>query len=155
MRPNGGHTRLLVPVIGTVVLSFVSALFNQSRAILYLPLLISLNFGASFAYSLLRPPSIVEIFATTYSSVLSAEAVRYCRLVTGIWVGFFAFNATIAGLTACCSSLETWSLYNGLISYCLLGLLFVGELCYRYWRFRRYVGAPTDAFFKRIFPPKE
>jgi uncharacterized membrane protein len=149
------RARLLFPLIGTLLLSVISALLNQPSAILYLPLLITINFGLSFGYSLVHPPSIVEVFARMMSNDLSEEAVRYCRLVTWVWVIFFALNATVAGFTACCTALEVWSLYNGVISYCVFGLLFAAELCYRSWRFRRYVGSPTDFLFKRIFPPKE
>jgi len=155
LQPLRYQTRLLFPLIGTLLLSLLSALWNQSSAILYLPFLIAINFGLSFGYSLWHPPSIVEVFARMRSNDLSVEAVRYCRLVTWVWVIFFTLNATVAGFTACCTSLEVWSLYNGLISYCVVGVLFTAELCYRYWRFRRYVGAPTDFLFKRIFPPKE
>lgn len=149
------RARLLFPLIGTLLLSAISALLNQPSALLYLPLLIAINFGLSFGYSLVHPPSIVEVFARMMSNDLSEEAVRYCRLVTWVWVIFFALNATVAGFTACCTALEVWSLYNGVISYCVFGLLFAAELCYRSWRFRRYVGSPTDFLFKRIFPPKE
>lgn len=154
-QPTPYQTRLLFPLIGTLMLCSISVLLNQSNAILYLPFFISTSLGLSFVYSLLHPPSIVEVFARMMSNDLSEEAVRYCRLVTGVWVVFFVLNATVAGLTACCAALEVWSLYNGFISYCVIGLLFTAELCYRYWRFRRYVGAPTDFLFKRIFPPKE
>jgi len=155
LQPHRYHARLLFPVIGTLILCLISALLNQSNAILYLPLFISTNLGLSFGYSLLHPPSMVEVFAKMSTNDLSEEAIRYCRLITQIWVVFFALNATIAGLTACCAKLETWSLYNGFISYCVIGVLFMTELCYRSWRFRRYVGSPTDSFFRRIFPPKE
>lgn len=155
LRPHRYHARLLFPIIGTLILCLISALLNQSNAILYLPFFISTNLGLSFAYSLWHPPSIVEVFAKMSANDLSDEAIRYCRLITQIWVVFFALNATIAGFTACCAALEVWSFYNGFIAYCAIGLLFTAELCYRYWRFRRYVGLPTDFFFKRIFPPKE
>lgn len=155
MQPARHQLRLLFPVLGTLTLCVLSALLNQSSALLYLPFLISVNLGLSFGYSLLYPPSMVEMFAKMNTSDLSEEAIRYCRLITLIWVVFFVCNATIASLTACCADLAVWSLYNGFIAYCAIGLLFTAELCYRYWRFRRYVGLPADVFFKRIFPPKE
>jgi uncharacterized membrane protein len=154
LRPFRYQTRLLVPLVGTLLLSLFSAFWNQSHAILYLPFLIAINFGLSFGYSLWHPPSMVEVFARMRSEDLTEEAVRYCRLVTGAWMVFFVINATLAGFTACCTSLATWSLYNGLISYGIVGVLFTVELFYRYWRFRRYVGSPTDFLFKRIFPPR-
>ena len=144
MQPGRHQLRLLFPVLGTLTLCVLSALLNQSSVLLYLPFLISINLGLSFSYSLVYPPSMVEVFAKMSTSDLSEETIRYCRLITLIWVVFFICNATIASLTACCADLKVWSLYNGFIAYCAIGLLFTAELFYRYWRFRRYVGLPTD-----------
>jgi uncharacterized membrane protein len=148
--------RLLAPVSGVMLLCLISAFLNRSHFMLYLPALISVNLLLSFGYTLFRPPSMVAIFAQRATAItFNDEQLRYCRLVTLIWVIFFVFNGTAAGLTACCAALEVWSLYNGLIAYGAMGLLFTGELFYRHWRFRRYVGLPTDAFFKKLFPPRE
>ena len=62
---------------------------------------------------------------------LPEAGVRYTRTVTWVWCGFFAVNAGIALWTALATSLETWALYNGLISYGLMGLLLGGELLVR------------------------
>ena len=154
---RGGQyrSRLLFPVIGTVLLCLISAVLNHLSALLYLPFFISLNLCLTFSYSLLHPPSMIEVFARMSTDTLPDEAIWYCRLVTQIWVGFFVLNGSLAGLSACCAPLAVWSVYNGLIAYCGVGILFSLELCYRYWRFRHYTGAPTDFLFKRIFPPKE
>jgi uncharacterized membrane protein len=40
-------------------------------------------------------------------------------------------NGLIACYTAFFTSLETWTLYNGLIAYILMGLLFAGEYVVR------------------------
>ncbi|MDH3602368.1 MAG: hypothetical protein OEU26_22365 [Candidatus Tectomicrobia bacterium] len=148
--------RLLAPVIGVMLLCLISAFLNRSHFMLYLPVLISVNLLISFGYTLFQPPSMVAIFAQRATAMtFNEEQLRYCRQVTLIWVIFFVFNGTVAGLTACCAALEVWSLYNGLIAYGAMGLLFATELFYRHWRFRRYVGLPTDAFFKKLFPPRE
>jgi uncharacterized membrane protein len=151
------HThRLLAPVIGVMLLCLSSAFLNRFHIMLYLPVFISVNLIISFSYTLFRPPSMVAIFAYRATGLtFDDERLRYCRLVTLIWVIFFVFNGTVAGLTACCATLEVWSLYNGLIAYGAVGLLFTAELFYRYWRFRCYVGLPTDAFFIKLFPPRE
>ena len=36
-----------------------------------------------------------------------------------------------------------------------VGALFIGEFFYRHWRYRRYVGLPTDRFMMKLFPPLE
>jgi hypothetical protein len=51
--------------------------------------------------------------------------------------------------------LAIWTLYTGIVSYLLLGTLFACEYVYRHWRFRRYVGAPTDVVLKWFFPPRD
>ncbi len=149
------NTRFLLPTIGIGALCLLSAFLNESQFMLYSPVLISASFFFTFGYSLFFPPSTVEIFARMSTTYLSQNEIDYCRIVTLIWVIFFAVNGTLAGLTACCMMLELWSLYNGFIAYMAMGLLFAAELCYRYWRFRRYVGLPTDFLFKKLFPPRE
>jgi uncharacterized membrane protein len=109
----------------------------------------------SFGYTLLYPPSIIEVFASMVIPERSPEEIAYCRRVTMMWVIFFICNGALAFFTACCASLDVWSLYNGLISYVLIAILFTVELCCRYRRFRRYAGLRTDFIFKRLFPPRE
>ncbi len=62
---------------------------------------------------------------------LDEKGVRYTRKVTIVWIGFFIFNAAIASWTVAYGTLEQWTLYNGLISYCLIGLLLGGEYLVR------------------------
>ena len=93
-----------------------------------------------------RPPSMLSCIIGAY---------RTCRRVTLIWVYFLGVNGVVAYYTACCTcSYAIWSLYNGLFTYVGIGLLFVVELSYRSWRFRRYTGLSTDFIFKKLFPPK-
>ena len=40
---------------------------------------------------------------------------------------FFALNGAVALITALWASAATWSLYNGVIAYLLMGVLFAGE----------------------------
>ncbi|MCZ6874723.1 MAG: hypothetical protein O7G88_14530, partial [bacterium] len=131
------------------------AFMNHPKFMLYLPVLFSISFFIAFAYTLLYPPSMIEIFASTVIPQQSDEEIAYCRRVTIVWVVFFIFNGTMALFTACCASLGLWSLYNGLISYVIMGALFIAELCFRYWRFRQYVGLRTDFIFKKLFPPRQ
>ena len=58
-------------------------------------------------------------------------AVPYMRRLTMIWTVFFALNACIAAWLAWQGSLAEWTLYNGCISYLLIGLLVVVEYLYR------------------------
>jgi uncharacterized membrane protein len=55
------------------------------------------------------------------------------RKVTMVWLYFFVVNAGISAGTAIWGSLEAWTLYNGLISYLLIGSIFTGEFAVRYF----------------------
>ena len=52
------------------------------------------------------------------------SGVAYTRRVTQVWCGFFVLNGALALATALWMSDRAWALYNGLIAYGLIGLLF-------------------------------
>jgi len=83
---------------------------------------------------------------------LTEDDSRYCRRVTLVWSAFFLVNGGIA--LALLGTTRAWALYTGFYAYLGVGLLFSAEYAYRQWRFRRYLGAPTDVLFRRLFPPR-
>ena len=93
-----------------------------------------------FAYSLISPPSMVERFARLREPELPASAIGYTQRVTQVWCIFFAANGVIALITALWASSATWTLYNGLIAYLIMGLLFAGEYLVR-GHFKRQLNA--------------
>jgi uncharacterized membrane protein len=95
------------------------------------PVLVNLAFLAAFAWSLASPPSMVERMARLTEPDLPPSGVAYTRTVTQVWCGFFIVNGSIALGTALWASDAVWSLYNGVIAYALMGLLFAGEYLVR------------------------
>jgi len=95
------------------------------------PVAVSLAVAAVFALSLCFPPSIIERIARVTEPDLPPAGVIYTRRVTAVWVGFLLLNAGISTATALCGSLELWALWNGLLSYLAMGLLFAGEFLVR------------------------
>jgi uncharacterized membrane protein len=93
--------------------------------------LVNLVMLGLFSWTLLSPPSLIERLARLKEPDLPPSGVHYTRRVTQVWCGFFVLNGSIAAYTALYSSLATWTLYNGLISYLLMGLLFGGEFLLR------------------------
>lgn len=73
------------------------------------------------------PPSLVERLARLADPRLPAAAVAYTRNVTRVWCVFFACNALAALATCLRGDLRLWTLYNGAVSYLLIGLLMAGE----------------------------
>jgi uncharacterized membrane protein len=123
--------------LGGTLLLFALALWSNGLLPLKLyPVLVNTAFLAVFTHSLCFPPSIAERFARLREPDLQEPAIRYTRRVTQVWCGFFALNGGVALITALWASPAVWSLYNGVVAYLLMGLLFAGEYCIRR-RFKR------------------
>jgi uncharacterized membrane protein len=123
--------------LGGTLLLFILAVWSNGLLPLKLyPVLVNTVFFSAFAYSLISPPTMIERFARIYEPNLPARAISYTRRVTQVWCIFFVANGAIALMTALWASPATWTLYNGLIAYVLMGLLFAGEYTVR-WHFKR------------------
>lgn len=108
------------------------------------PVVISATLLFTFGSTLFFEPTIIFRFATlTDKSIIGApyenQIKRYCKNVTIIWCCFFIINGSIAIYTTFCCSREVWALYNGGISYCLMGMLFVVEYIIRRLENRKMV----------------
>ena len=91
------------------------------------PVLINLLLLGLFALSLKIGPPLVERLARLREPELPAVAVHYTRQVTKVWALFFLGNGLITVALTLWAPLFWWTLYTGLISYGLIGLLFAGE----------------------------
>ncbi len=118
---------------GAALLAGLSVWGNALLPLKLYPVLVSLVFLFVFGLSLWRPPSAIERLARLTEPDLPPSAVAYTRSVTQLWCGFFVINAAVAGGTALWASNEIWALYTGLVSYLLMGALFVVEWCVRQW----------------------
>jgi uncharacterized membrane protein len=104
---------------------------NELLTLRFYPAIANAAMLLLFLWSLWSPPSVIERLARLQHSDLPPEGVVYTRRVTQVWCGFFIVNGSIALATALFSSVEIWSLYNGLIAYLLMGILFIGEYLVR------------------------
>lgn len=109
----------------------VVTMVNADLAMRVYPVLMSGAMLTAFALSLARPPSMIERFARIMEPDLPDAGVRYTRKVTWVWCGFFVLNGAIALWTALGASVEIWAIYNGLLSYLLMGALLGGEFLVR------------------------
>ncbi|MCV2368072.1 COG4648 family protein [Roseateles oligotrophus] len=112
---------------GALALAGVSALGNAALPLKLYPVLVNTVLLCVFGASLLHPPSAIERLARLREPELDAHGVAYTRRVTQVWCGFFLVNGGIALATGLWASNAQWALYNGLISYLLMGLLLGGE----------------------------
>ena len=121
---------------GTLLLFALTLWVNAPLPLKLYPVLVNAGLLGLFSYSLVVPPTIIERIARARDADLPAAAVLYTRRVTQVWCVFFAVNGIIALITALWTPAVVWTIYNGLIAYVLMGLLFAGEYCVR-WRFKR------------------
>lgn len=117
-------------IIGIVYCAF-AAWRNELDALRLYPVLVNVGMLLLFAWSLHSPPTVIERLARLQHPDLPPEGIIYTKRVTQVWCLFFITNGGIAFITALWASLEMWSLYNGLIAYILMGLLFAGEYIVR------------------------
>lgn len=124
--------------------AFVIALFflmvaclGNGYGLYWYPVLASSLGLVIFAGSLFTKQSIIERIARWREPDLPPEGVRYTRKVTQLWVGYFLFNIAITIYYIWQQNWQMWTLYTGVISYILIGLIFAGEWCYRRWVLKR------------------
>jgi uncharacterized membrane protein len=147
---------LTLPALGALAILILLATRSSDPLYLFLlPALINAALLLTFGASLWKGPPLVEVFARLQAGELSLEEVAYCRGVTKIWCGFFALNCAVIVWLAVEGTPAMWASYTGLISYVLVGILFAAEYVVRHYRFRRYLGAPTDSLLRKFFPPRE
>lgn len=120
--------------VGAALLA-VASVWQQSWVPLKLyPLAVNVVMFALFTLSLFVGKPVVERIARLTEPDLPPEGVAYTRKVTRVWCCFFVVNGALAATTALWASDKIWALYNGLIAYILMGLLFGVE-----WLVRRRV----------------
>ncbi|AFU98593.1 hypothetical protein [Simiduia agarivorans] len=122
--------------LAILVLATLSWVLDSDLGLLLYPVLVNASLFALFFTSLFSAQSLVEKLARIQQPDLPLEAVRYTRIVTQVWCGFFIFNGSIALYTALWADRATWLLYNGLVAYGLMALIAGIE-----WLVRRRVQA--------------
>jgi uncharacterized membrane protein len=124
-------TPMLAPLAVGIVLTAASFIAQRHDWLLFYPVVINFSMLALFIHSLNHGPSMIERLAKFKEPDLPAKATPYLIKVTKLWCALFVFNGLMALYTALATSIETWTLYNGLIAYVLIGALLGGEWLYR------------------------
>jgi uncharacterized membrane protein len=116
----------LLPVLALAFCA-VLAVARGEQWLRWYPVIINAGLCAVFGASLWRGMPVVERLARLRARELPAAGVRYTRRVTQVWTAFFAINGATAAALALWGPWRWWTLYNGCISYILVGLLMAGE----------------------------
>jgi uncharacterized membrane protein len=111
-------------VLAALVLAALAIWYNALLPLKLYPAMVSAAFLGVFAY-------VIERMARGRGPELPPFVVAYTRRVTQVWCAFFLLNGSIALGTALWAPAAIWSLYTGIISYVLMGLLFAAEYLVR------------------------
>jgi uncharacterized membrane protein len=130
---RGVPLSLSLAVVPVMIAMVSVGVFDQEFSVRLYPVFVNAAMLIVFAASLLRPPTIIERFARGLEPDLPPEGVRYTRRVTQVWMAFFCLNGAIAMWTVMVPGWKFWLIYNGLIAYLAMGILFGGEYLVRRW----------------------
>lgn len=141
---------LQLPAIALVfaVLGWIS---QDGTWLLVLPSATQGAFGLAFLRSLSGVP-LIEHFARMVKPELSAGELAHCRVWTRIWGIYLLALAAIGLCLARWAPLGVWTVYVGVVSYVLVGVLFAVEYVIRKIRFRDYRRNPLDWLLGKLFP---
>ena len=119
----------IIPVFITVS---VFVLFYIKRFIFlkFYPPVCNLFIFLIFFISLFKKETIIQKIAKALDGELSKKQIIYTRYVTYAWCVLTFFNFVVSIWTIFLSD-KIWLLFNGCISYILIGLLFIIEYLIR------------------------
>ncbi|NBA93999.1 hypothetical protein [Pseudomonas sp. R5(2019)] len=124
---SGGKPGSLWMALAALAFCGVLAVANSPQLLRWYPVLINSFLLGLFGLSLRYGPPLVERLARLREPELPTAAIPYTRQVTKVWCLFFLGNGLIASGLTLWAPLDWWTLYNGVIAYALMGLLFAAE----------------------------
>ncbi len=126
-----GERLILLPgLLVFMAYAVTMAVLDNTWMILFYPALVNFVMCAVFANSLRYEEPLLLRIVRNRGYAISAVTPRYLYRLTAVWAVFFALNG-IVSLWTSTLSLEAWTLYNGLISYFIIALLFGVEYLFR------------------------
>ena len=120
------NIRFFLPFLFTLC---IILLFHFTRfiALKYYPVVANLFIFTIFFSSLFTKETVIQKFAKLMErKELDEKTKVYTKNLTYVWVVFTFLNLLISIFTVFASE-RIWALYNGFISYILIGLIFVIE----------------------------
>ncbi len=119
----------ILPVLFTVCV-FVLFYVKRFVALKYYPPICNAFLFMVFFTSLFSKETIIQKIARAYGDKLEKPALVYTRIVTYVWCFFMFINLLVSIWTIFLSD-RIWFIYNGCVSYILIGLLFITEYSIR------------------------
>ena len=119
----------IIPFFITFLVVF---LFYVKRIVIlkYYPPICNLFFFLFFFISLFTKETVIQKIARTMEGNLTEKVKVYTRKLTYVWCCFTFLNFIVSVITIFMPD-KVWIIYNGCISYILMGILFIGEYIVR------------------------
>ena len=131
---RGKHTvALFISPLILCVIGAVSLCLDDSPIVIKMyPALADIAYLTIMATSFFFPPPLafyfIDIFDKSIKTKIPKEVFdRYCTKASVVWCVYFIVDAIIAVITVYYSSELFWGIYNGGITYVIMGMIFAGE----------------------------
>ena len=125
---------VFLPVIFTIL---IICLFHFTHWVVvkYYPVVVNFLIFLMFFTSLFQKETVIQKIARAMEPDIKPKALEYTRKLTYVWAVFTFLNWLVSVATVFMSE-AVWALYNGFISYLLIGMFFAVEYIVRI-RFKR------------------
>jgi uncharacterized membrane protein len=135
----GERSTLLPVLIFFLVYAIAAVIFDSARLLLFYPALVNFTLFLVFALSLKSGEPLLLRIVRARGVAINEHTPRYLYWLTLVWSVFFVLNGLVSIFTSTLS-MRAWTLYNGLISYFIVAILFAGEMLFRRY-YKKRVGA--------------
>lgn len=128
--------KFILPILFTFfVIGFF--LWTKIAIVKIYPVLMNFIFLCVFFSSLFAKETIIQKIAKVMDGKLEEPVKTYTRNLTYIWVVFLFANFSVSAITLFLPD-KFWVVYNGFVSYFLVGTIFVVEYVIRYFFKKRH-----------------
>lgn len=121
--------RVLLPFIGMFVVIGCFH-FTDFFALKFYPPIVNFSLFLIFFTSIFQEKTVIQKMALLMEPDADEAVMDYTRKVTYVWAVFTFLNFIVSAITVFASE-KIWAVYNGCISYILVGLVFIIEYIVR------------------------
>ena len=135
-----GWRRFGIALLAASPIVLLSEASEIARPLVFAPPVL-LNLGLAFlCWRSLRPgrEPLISTFARMERGALEPDLVRYTRMLTRVWLGFFVAAAALSAVLAVTAPPAVWGWFVAAGNQLAVVLLFIGEYCFRRARFPHY-----------------
>jgi uncharacterized membrane protein len=149
--PAAGRGR--VAAVGFVAILATAALLDDRRALQLLPAWVYLGLAVFCLENAREDESILERSVRRVIPEAPLFIRGYCRVLTGLWGGFFGLSALAIAALACFGTPERWRAFTSREVWLAMAAVMVAEFFVRKTWFRYYFhNGPFERFWSRLFP---